>query len=500
MTTKSQKIIEEIILITLISMNLLEFTGLLPGEASFVKAIISLTGVGYVLYKSSFSDIFFGEQNKKIDTILMFSYFLIIFNKFIQFSKSSFNEAEVLQDFFILLLENETLITFVSLFCGTLMLLFLSFWVARHLEIKAPSIMHAIHGENIHKFFLKFSSVFILFISFFIIFFNPIIEWFSLVMDSSLVVLVLFFYIFKIHNIGKSRDSEEILFKIAESVDTYLEKFINLFHSKKTLFFAISGLIIFHLFADVAAFIIPYSLGTHSVYHESLLENHEDIYSLFQNDKEVVSGSFNHLAIFIGYIFSILGILYLMLYPAYIWYVIYISNQNNYVSDVNKRTLIKPMPKLYIGLFFAFLIFQIFTPVFSINGFSVSKTSEDEEFDLYGVDIQSQSIISNQQNIGAFLLIAFFVFSLIYAISFIPIVKHILFTIMSLIGVAFLGLYIFQYYRSIVLYYVGAISLFSSQFSFFSIYFLIFNIILLIIETVFYIGGYFSFIVHMFKE
>ena len=88
-STRSQKIIEEVILITLISMNLLEFTGLLPGEASFVKAIISLTGVGYVLYKSSFSDIFFGEQNKKIDTILMFSYFLMIFNKFIQFSKSS---------------------------------------------------------------------------------------------------------------------------------------------------------------------------------------------------------------------------------------------------------------------------------------------------------------------------------------------------------------------------------------------------------------------------
>jgi len=495
MTIKTNKIIEEIILIILISMNLLEFTGLLPGEASFVKAIISITGIGYVLYKASFSDIFFGEKNKKIDTILLFSYFLMISNKFIQFCKASFDEAKLLQEFFILILENIRLITYVSLFCGILTLLFLSFWVARHLQIKEPSIIHAIHGENIHNILLKFTSVFMLFISFFIIFFNPLIEWFTLVIDAPLVVIVLFIYIFKIHNIGKSGDSEEILFKIAESVDTFLEKFIKLFHNKNTLFFAISGLLLFHLFADVAAFIIPYSLGTHSVYHESLLENHEHIFSLFQQDKLIVSGSFTHLAIFFGYILNILGILYLMLYPAFIWYVIYIANKNKNIFDPNQEIIVKPISKLLIALFYALMIFQIFTPVFLVKGFPIS-----EEIDLYGVDIQSQSIISKQQDIGLFLLLSIVVFSLVYMISFIPQIKHILFTLMSFCSVGFFGLYIYYYYRSILLYYIESILLFSASFSFFNLYFLIVNILFLIIQTIFYIGGYFSFIIHMFKE
>lgn len=495
MTTKIQKLTEELILIVLISMNLLEFFGLLPGEASFVKAIISLTGIGYVMYKASFSDIFFGEKKSKIDSILLLSYFFMIFNKFIQFSKSSFEEAELLQEFFILLIDNQIILTVFSFIIGTILLFILSLWVVKNLEIRAPSIMHAIHGENIHSKLLKFVSVYLLFISFFIIFFNPIIEWFALVIDAPLVVIVVFFYIFHIHDIGRNKDSEEILYKISESVDTFLEKFIALFHSKKTLFFAISGLLVFHLLADVAAFIIPYGFGTNNVYHESLAENHNHIYNLFQQDKLVVSGVMNHLPIFIGYLINLLGILYLMLYPAYIWYVMYIDKKNKTELDPTKRVKIQVISNFFIALFYGFLIFQLFLPVFSLNSFLVK-----DGVDMYGVDIQSNSILIHQRDISVFLAMSVAVFIIVFVLSSIPQLKHIFFTVMSLCGVIFLGMYIFNYYRSIALYYTGSISLFMNNLSFSNIYFLFFNILLLLIVTVFYIGGYLSFIIHMFID
>ena len=184
-----------------------------------------------------------------------------------------------------------------------------------------------------------------------------------------------------------------------------------------------------------------------------------------------------------------------MLYPAFIWYVIYIANKNKNIFDPNQEIIVKPISKLLIALFYALMIFQIFTPVFLVKGFPIS-----EEIDLYGVDIQSQSIISKQQDIGLFLLLSIVVFSLVYMISFIPQIKHILFTLMSFCSVGFFGLYIYYYYRSILLYYIESILLFSASFSFFNLYFLIVNILFLIIQTIFYIGGYFSFIIHMFKE
>ncbi|MBT7440151.1 hypothetical protein HN789_02835 [archaeon] len=492
-----QKIIEELILIVLISMNLLEFAGLLPGEASFVKAIISVTGLGYVLYKTSLSDIFFGERNRQVDYILLLSYFLMVANKFIQFSKASFHEAELLQEFFLLLItpRNEVLITTVCFITGTLILLGLSIYAASKLQIKAPSIMHAIHGESIHNIFLKFFSVFMIFTSFFVIFFNPVFEWFALVIDAPLIVVVVFFYIFRIHDIGRSRDSEEVLFKIAESVDNFFEKFIELFHSRKTLFFAIGGLLIFHLIADAAAFMVPYAIGTHSIYQETLEEQHDSVKTLYLGDKATTSNNLHHLAMFFGYIFNVLAMLFLMLFPCFIWYAIYsVTIQNNFQ--------IRPFSILLISLFYSLMIFQIFLPVFNVSNF---RSTDTHTIDIYGVDIQSKSILSNNRDLGLYFLISFIVFIFVFLLSTIPRIKSILFGLMSLFGLSFFGLYIYNYYTSVALYYINTILFMVNHISlsfsgFHTAYILIINAIFLLVETVFYIGGYFSFITHMFKD
>ncbi len=496
MTDTVQKRIEEIILILLIAMNLLEVAGLLPGEVEFFKAIISVTGLGYVIYKTSLSDIFFGEKNKTLDVMLLSSYFLMISNKFIQFSIASFEEAELLQEFFLVFNRRANEITFFSLIFGLVLIVMISIMATRHLRIKAPSVMHAIHGEKIHNPFAKFISVFIIFLGFFIIFFNPVMEWFALVIDAPLVVLVLFIYIFRIHNIGKNRNNEEILFKIAESVETFFEKFIELFHSRRTLFFAISGLLIFHLVADVGAFVLPYSFGTSSIYRQNLEDQHDSLHILYEEDKQNFESPVNHLSLFFAYFFNVLGLLYLMLFPCFIWYVIY-------SVAINHNFQVRHFSNILIALFYGLMVVQLFLPAFSLHAFGYDETSS-----LYGVDIRTRSVLASGNSVSMFLLVSVGVFLTTFLLSFLPRIKSMLLGFMSIVGVWFFGIYIFNYFMSTLFYYKFQIPLIlsliggsaSTAWIMGAAILLPFYILFLLIESVFYIGGFFNFISHMFKE
>ena len=110
MASKIHKWIEESILIALIAMNIFEVFGLLPGEIGFIKAIISMTGLGYVLFKASLTDIFFGVKHKSIDLFLILSYFMLIINKIVQFSNGLIHESHYWTDFFGAIVQNHIII------------------------------------------------------------------------------------------------------------------------------------------------------------------------------------------------------------------------------------------------------------------------------------------------------------------------------------------------------------------------------------------------------
>ena len=121
-----QKFVEELILIILILMNVFEFLGLLPGDVGFIKVVISMTALGYVLFKVSLSDIFFGTKNQNLDFALIFSYFLLIVNKFVEFSNMAKEDSQFLHDFFTFIVNNAELIEGVALI-GAVACLLLSF-------------------------------------------------------------------------------------------------------------------------------------------------------------------------------------------------------------------------------------------------------------------------------------------------------------------------------------------------------------------------------------
>ncbi len=482
---KLTKLVEEIILVILILMNILELFGKLPGDVSFIKSIVSVTAIGYVLVKASLTDLFFGERNHTIDLFLVFSYFLLIVNKFVQFAINSVHESHLLQEFFILIIDNAIIIEKFAYYAGTISLLLITLYAVIKVNFNPPSILKAIHGDKSVNKFSKFITIFFVVLGFYIIFFNLVMEWLTLVLDAPLIVLVLFIYIFKVHNIGKRMENEEILFKVSEFLESFVKAFIDLFHSKHTIFLGITGLLVLHLVSDVGAFIIPYSFGTHSLYSEGVHENHLSLSTLYNEDKLVEPDLFTRLLLFIGYIMNTIGLSFLMIFPTFIWYVLY-------VSKINESSEAMKFPGIMMSFFYSCLVYLIFLPVF--------KTTSSSIVNLYGVDIQTQSILSLGNSVLVYSGIALGVFLFVLILSNFDSLKSLLFFLMSILSLGDFGFYIYNYFSSVLFFYVDFISVLFAQNTIASLFLAGYNVIFLTILLIFYLGGYLSFIISVFKS
>lgn len=474
--SKVHKLLEELLLVVLIAMNVMELFDLLPGIAGFFKAIMSMTTLSYVFYKASLSDIFFGEKNISLDLILILSYLLMIINKFVQYFLISIEEIEVMQYFFSMVVDNSVMIEKISFIVGSLFLVMISFFVTKYVEFKEPSVLSILHGEgfrNVKKFF----SVLIVVSGFFIIFFNPIMEWFTLVIDTPLVVLVLFFYIFKVHDIGKKMDEEQILFKISDAAEEFIDSFIKLFHDKKTIFFGISALLVLHPLVDAYVFIVPYSFDTKTIYNE-LGQNHQPLKEYFAIEKESMSYA-EQLMLYFGYLFNVIAILFLMFMPAYLWYKIHQGRDINYKIDFN-------------GIAIAFMLFClaffILMPSFTIGNSELKN--------LLGVDIQTRGIYS--ENFSTYFYICCAVFIVALLLSFIDKIKSLMVYLISMFSLGFFGLYIYSYFTSIITFYIEFVEGLWN-YDIVSLYLMSYYILFMIVLSLFYVGGFIGYVLEVFE-
>ena len=502
MASKIHKWIEESILIALIAMNIFEVFGLLPGEIGFIKAIISMTGLGYVLFKASLTDIFFGVKHKSIDLFLILSYFMLIINKIVQFSNGLIHESHYWTDFFGAIVQNHIIIETIGYFVGGILLVIISILVAIIVKPQGPSIITTIHGDKTYNigFVKRLISSFLIIVGFYLVFFNLVMEWLSLVIDAPLIMVALFLYIFKLHELGKKMDSEVILFKVADFVEDFVEKFVNLFHSRRTFLLGISGLLVLHLITDVGVFIIPHSLGTRTLYSEEFGANHETLLTLFNADKVAIEGKFTEFLALMGYVFNSVGLTFLMLFPTYIWYVVYVNHTSESKETMN-------FPPLVQSTFFACQVYLIFLPTFKIKSIMPGVTDVQN---LLGVDIQTQSILSSGFSLVTFSIIAFCVMILFFVLSNIRTIKIILFYLLTFIGIGFFSYYVYTFFVSLLLFNIAGIKVsidhlgilqgyaFGLQ-DMLNIFFVFFTGVSLLILIGFYTGGLINYIVSVFK-
>ncbi len=492
--------IEEIILLLVIILNVLDFFQLLGPGMDYSKKIISWGALGYLLYSASLSKIFFGVKNKNLDLMLVLSYFMLIFNKItgyafaavveINESVSSVSEISVFDLPVVYLItflaDNAMLLEKIAFFIGGIGLLILAVYSVYRIKPKAPSLMHVIHEDRKLKsrfsYFIRFISVYLVFVAFFVVVFNLMMEWLAIAVDAPLLMVAVFFYILFWIKHYKSFHAESMIFKLGGVGESFYEKFIELFHTKRGIFLGVSGMLVLHLLTDLGTFIVPYTIFQHDalyfaqdpLYFET---GHEVVFSL----EEIFTGERESLffsdvlhqqdlnGVFVMsfiYLFNIIGIMFLFLSPAFVWYAIF-SRHKGHVS------------RLFEVFYYMALVCFIMIPLFKIGRM--------ESAGLIGVDVMTQSISSQQLilPIAAVLMLSVFVGVLVLILSMNHFIRKEVVYIGIISSLVFFALYVYYFFIDSAADYIEMIKLLGVVEWFFSLHLLLF----FVITVFFYVGG-----------
>lgn len=472
--------IEEAIIFLLIVLGIFEFAGLLPADLDYVEKIISWLGLGYIFYKTDLTEVIFGYKDRLIDISLVVAYFLLVAKDFVIYSKLAIEEigekgTSFLVPLYTFILDNAFRFQEITFYVGGGIIILLALLnLFLNVEIKEPSMMSMFFREGpartLGERISRAMASFIIYAGFFVVVFNLIFEWFGWAIDSTILVAGIFFYIFFFMRHFRKLHTESILYRIGDFGEECYEKFIRLFHSKNTVFFGFSGLLVIHLLTDVGNFIVPYIMGKKINYFSLLGAGHTVIPQLMAIDLDMAATLAYKISVVLVYAFNIMGILLLFLGPAYIWYVIYMKKEFE-------------VPNIIYGLFFGSLFALVVSPIFKIQ-----MIGADE---LYGVDILTNTItVSGSMMV---MIAALIITVIIYILSHNHIIRIGLKYISVVFVEAFFTYYVFLFFRDMAGFYAKSLVLLTDHFLLF--YMLVF----LIITLFFYTGGIIYFVYTTFR-
>ncbi|MBN2567570.1 hypothetical protein JXB02_05815 [Candidatus Woesearchaeota archaeon] len=470
--------IEELILIFLILANIFDFFEILPGDLDYVKKIVSWTALGYLLYKASLTDIFFSERRRGADLLLILAYFSLLFKDFILYAKSAVDEAGAdLSTFYSFIIQHDLLLTRWSIYLGGAILVVLSVWFTWRATIRDPSVMATIHEEGppprtVMKWIERWFLTFFLLVTFFVVVFNLLMEWLAIAVDAPLVIVGIFFFIFK----AKAFSPESFVYRVGTFSEEFLDRFIRLFHTKDKILLGISGMLVLHLVTDVGNFLVPYIVGFHDVlYFEHLGAGHESLLFHMAADFAAVPFGAEKVSVLWGYILNLIGMLMLLCLPSVLWYRLFSDRGLSFSPAA-------------LSMFFMSVVSSLLLPAFGIRMIGSPN--------LVGVDIVTQSIVGTAQPLVRTLSLSL----AIGAATFLLAQNRFLHRMYNLLGIAgilgFFGYYIFLYFGDIFLYYAGTVeSFFGTNLALIGAYLFIF----FTVTILFYAGGFFVFVWEILK-
>lgn len=481
--------LEEGIIVFLILLNLISFFELIPDYLDFFKKIIDWTLMGYLVYKVSLTNIFFGKRSRKIDIFLIIAYLFLMFKSLLNWAHTAYSAeaSQLIRELSLFFLNNEGFLSILSFLIGSLILVFLAFYSCLFLQFRAPSIIEILHSRGYVKKDLKsvvsrFFKVLIIFFGFFVIVFNLLFEWIAIVVDSSLAVIAIIIYVFFFIRYSKRFNTNTFIYKVGEFGETFYENVISQFRRRSTLLLGISGMLVLHLLTDFGIFIIPYLVKFKDVfYFHALNGSHSPIFSLILQDIANRNVA-DIILILLIHIFNIISIILLLIIPALLWYFIYSGK-------------ILRIKRWYLTLFFITISAFILMPSFSII--------EINNPGVVGVDIQSQSIFSSNFAFNSLfkldltIFFCFFLGLLALIFSHFEKIEKALTLILIAFSQYFFGYYIYHYFLNIFQYHIAIIKTFLTTTS---IYFGLLFILLLLIQIFFYVGGFIIFQYEIIKK
>ncbi|MGM5483284.1 MAG: hypothetical protein ACQER9_00010 [Nanobdellota archaeon] len=398
--------IHELILIVLIILNILDFIELLPGDIDYFKKIISWIILGYVLYDVSITGIVTGIRDKTLDIALIISFFMLTLKNLVGFAKVAIHEVNLMKDLYSFIWKHNTIFE-INLFLLGIAGIFICSYILAKKESRNPSIIATFIKKQ--TFFKNFTLIFIVLSGFFITVFNLMFEWLAIAVDAFILVTTMIFIIFIIIKHHKHfKKKSKIIEDISEKPEEFYEKVISLFHYRKFIPLAFSGLLILFMLTEIANFLIPYLTGIYDIiYFGNFTEQHIPIFNIkefFNPDASLFALKAAPLdlpykaLVFSAYCFNFFALIYLLILPARYWYN-YFVQKDKPITEI-KHFHLSPGET---GFFFASLIIYLLKPAFGIQKLKTYDIIAKEKT-LVGVNITTKLI--NLDNLPIILLVA----------------------------------------------------------------------------------------------
>lgn len=457
----------DVFLLVIIFLNIFDFfKTVLPSELDYIKKIISWTLLGYILYRASPTKVFFGERHRKLDTAIIISYFLLVFNLLIAYAHNSLIEASLLREFFIFIIQHSLLIEQVTFILGVFILVSIGVFVALRVPFHKRSIMGVLHEEGVPEKKLverTFMTLLVIF-GFFVIVFNMMMQWLAIAVDATILLIALLFW--SVFLVRHKLPIHKLLDRVGNVGTNFYEWFIDHFRYKETFLLGVVGLLVLHLLTDAGIFLIPYVTGIKDpIYLSGIVLQYNTIWQVFGLDWLYMGSLWKQLSYVLVFIANIIGYIFLFISPTIIWKSLY-----------HRRHPV--LPRWVLITFLTVLPALGLAPLIRISRLKTQF--------LAGVEVQLQSLQGTPVVLIAGIIIVFFL--LVVQLSKQRAWKVRLEQLWVALSVVFFIMYIWKYFVDVIasLQEVVMVSIQAGgYFYFFAIIFFIFQALLII----FYAGG-----------
>jgi membrane protease YdiL (CAAX protease family) len=358
---------------------------------------------------------------------------------------------------------------------GSVLTLMLAIYLGFTITHKEKSIIGTFRTpkENKHIWdkLLDSAIIYVIFLFFLYFIFAVVMEWFALALDSLLVIAALTYYFVVYYILHTNRTTLHSTFKtlvhsVVSAGDTIIERYLELFHRRETILFALSGLIVISPLIDIGNFIAPYLLNMKKSFYLSALnpDTHRTLFDLIRLDLSASPSLMHTFANIFLYAQNTIFIVLILSAPFLIWLRIF-----------NKKDV--SFGRAHLALFYSGLAVYLLKPIYSIHALKNQP--------ITGTDILTVPLGHTQTFVIAAVSLIWFI--MIILITNRGYLKLKLEQLMTAVSIAFLGIYLYNFYLSTALYYIESIRYLIIE----NKYLLIFYLALyLVIITLFYISGF----------
>ncbi len=484
----------------LMVIGLIGYFGTVPADMEWIDHTVSFILFSYIFYKLNITSILFGKTSRLANLIIIISYFSLVFKDIITYTSVNAYKFNVIKfvDYFYLFFSNNLFLTNLATFyIGILGIFVISIYLTKKIELSHPSFLYALYQKRIKNNLIKFLSIFISLLGFYYFVYNIILEWLEFTIDDPVVATGVVFYITLIVKHHQKFHSENFIFKIGDFSSKWYLRLISLFHYKKTLPLAISGLLILHALSDLGVFAYSLIFLKENFYLEFLRYEHSPFLRLFLGDAKNVP-SFALMPLLVVYILNALSLGIFLLIPVIVWVRMFSQKEMHF-------------GRIFVFFIYSSAIAYALLPAYiiqPISQLSVKGALVGEDKSIGGVDVLSFSLLEGKSVLDNFfpnktsIIVTVSLISILFGLAVYLLgsslrIRRELYALSIIGGLTLYGIYVFYFFSSQLLYFYDQIMNFILTPNFL-IGVVLF--VLLLLSIAFYIGGYFIFLYEIVME